>query len=716
MEFDVIDIESCIDGLWFAPEVQGYLCNWFPMYRKPEDGYFVPLKPGLNVVYGRNGAGKSQLLNAIAYATEFRMSSHDGFVVTNPRLESPSNGMDPEIFSASADDVLNGYCETWTEDMDLGEYPGFVPRTITAENREMVLAIIDEFLRTRRCLLTRAPVFGWPEIGDPETMNPPQDLQLVPMLLPSDEAPISRSHAELIEQDYKALLEKIRESDAASLDRSESVELQNEYYEKVRKEGSEEMAKLFAKWSWSPLVNLRNLGFLSGINYEFDSNPMLARVETSPLFLPAFFTEDVRSEYVEFGKPPFFGRQNLSLTVEELNAEDQNLAVIDREAIGFPWVSGKSSSEENDALRESLLMEYVRRLSEKLHFLPSLQGLRYSVFKSNSEKASSPHMSLQLSNRVSVSRGSSAERRWIRLAKAAVKETTQWIVIDEPESGLHRTAEAELAQRLSSPSWSSSSVVVVATHSPEFLDLPNAHVLHADFGTIREFTSFNREELASLGLRPGDLLTHLNTFLLVEGEHERIIFESLFADELRRLQCKIIVARGAKNMKDIFESQVIFDFTDAKIVSLLDNTEADRVVEIWSEARKLAAIGKVIESGEYLRTALPKSKSGENIFLSQFLTSALTHGQHERVEVWGLSKPDIVLYLPPENFGIKRTWEELLSEHGPSDPSFKTWATKKYGADFSVETIHKAVKTLDHVPDEFGDLMLRIAEVCKRSE
>jgi energy-coupling factor transporter ATP-binding protein EcfA2 len=288
-------------------------------------------------------------------------------------------------------------------------------------------------------------------------------------------------------------------------------------------------------------------------------------------------------------------------------------------------------------------------------------------------------------------------------------------VIDEPEAGLHRAAESELARTLSSGSWNRGSVVVVATHSPEFLDLPNAHVMHVDNGSVRELSAIDRDDLVSLGLRPGDLLTQIRVFLLVEGEHERIIFENLFPEELRRAGCKIIVARGGRNMKDVFESQMIFNFSDAKVLCLLDNIDAKAINSIWEESKKIAVQGKLIEAGQYIRTSIPGTKSSENVFLSQFLTLALANGQYERVEVGGLTNQDIVMYFEPINFGLKKSWQELLDIHSVSDPSFKEWATKKYGADFTVQAIDRASRAVETLPEEFGNLMMKIFDCSLES-
>lgn len=85
------------------------------------------------------------------------------------------------------------------------------------------------------------------------------------------------------------------------------------------------------------------------------------------------------------------------------------------------------------------------------------------------------------------------------------------------------------------------------------------------------------------------------------------------------------------------------------------------------------------------------------------------------VEAWLLSKPDIVLYFDPINFGIKRSWEELLEAHAPTDPSFKEWATKKYDADFTLSSIEAASRKLETAPEEFGSLMIRVSELSFRS-
>jgi predicted ATPase len=702
-------------GLWIAPSREfGYLGNWFRRLAN-KSGQFVPLKPGLNVVYGRNGAGKTQLIQAISYVADFKMSAFEGFILKNPTIRKPLSEEIEVIFDRTVEDILEGYLSDVSEDMQLGWTPGFNPQNVSGEKKAIVFEILNEFKRYSQCLLTRAPSQDEPSAGDPETMNVPEFVQFVPVIFPENFAPITRAHAVEIHQSYVQFLDEINSRFDEGDDPNLTVEENNERYsEEILQKG-----KLFdewvEEWSWSPLINIRNLGW----NWDFsfvqnEVSAMLWDCENNPLFLPAIKIYSVAGEYEEFSSGER-RKVSISLTRENeppkllnyfgANRESDALSRIGDEDIGFRNESRGSKGIDNEELYNRLISIYVDKLREKLNFLPNYRSLEF-------HKSNKPNINyLVINQKVLASEGSQAERRWLALARDSMKKSTKWLVIDEPESGIHRTAEADLAVALASPVWNSGNVLVVATHSPEFIEISNANVLHIEAGIVRELTSLNRENLALLGLRPSDLLTSIKVFLLVEGEHEKIVFETLFGEELRKLRCKIIVARGGKNMKDVFESQMIFDFSDALVICLLDNLIAEKIVAIWEEARKLSSKGQVIEAGQYVRSALPGSKSGENIFLSQFLTLALANGQHERIAVWGLMKEDIVLYLPPIEFGIKRSWEELLKQHSKDDGNFKAWASKKYDANFSLEMVRRATKALDSIPDDFGNLLMKIASV-----
>ena len=729
-----INVEGSIRGLWLASGYVGYLQRWFPRLASL-NGQLVPLAPGINVFYGRNGAGKTQMLEAIAYAADFKMSAYEGFVLSNPIISeifySPldpkekhiSNNYEKEyrLFDASPDTIIDWYVGTDTEDTWLGFTMGFNAHHINESNRALVVDVLKEFIDGENALLTRSPVKEDPGAGDPGSMNPPEYIQLVPILLPSDSAPNTRKHAKQIHASYLEFIEEIDSKYSDVDDPNLTVDENNESYHVEIAEKAVLFAAWVEKWSWSPLINLRNLGF-DGDDYSFVTNGgdcNLWDCDNLPIFLPAIVSYDTRPKYEEFTSSYGRNRVSLSLTRESnipltptyfsMGPFRDELSEIEHKDINYVNEDRNVEGIDKPELYDQLLEKYLVELRSKLKFLPNFRSLDFQ----KSEYRENPY--LVFNKNVLASRGSAAERRWLHLARESMRKSTQWVVIDEPEAGLHRAAEAELSRTLSSTSWNRGSVVVVATHSPEFLDLPNAQVLHIDDGKVRELSDINREDLISLGLRPGDLLTQIRTFLLVEGEHERIIFENMFGEELRRAGCKIVVARGGRNMKDVFESQMIFDFSDATVLCLLDNVSSKDINSIWSESKKLAEKGKLIEAGQYIRSSIPESKSSENVFLSQFLTLALANGQYERVEVWGLSKSDITQYFEPTNFGIKSSWKELLELHSSSDPSFKEWASKKFGADFTIQAVDRASKALDSIPDEFGNLIMRISELSYRS-
>lgn len=76
-----------------------------------------------------------------------------------------------------------------------------------------------------------------------------------------------------------------------------------------------------------------------------------------------------------------------------------------------------------------------------------------------------------------------AERRWAQVAVALSAETEDnpYLIIDEPERGLHRDAESYVAEGLRALASNGRLRLMAATHSPEFID--------TDFGQLIEVFS-----------------------------------------------------------------------------------------------------------------------------------------------------------------------------------------------------------------------------------
>ena len=327
---------------------------------------------------------------------------------------------------------------------------------------------------------------------------------------------------------------------------------------------------------------------------------------------------------------------------------------------------------------------------------------------------------------------SRAQRRWAQFAirvacqarrrqlEGAWRESWLWI-LDEPETALHRSAEEHLAAGLSELARRYRATVVAATHSPELLDDPRTHVLQArrdgQATILTPLAGLQRDGLAGLGLRPSDLLRRQRAFLIVEGAHEVAVLSALADEDLRSMRVQVLPAHGARKFVAAIDSQILFEFTDATVVFAIDNTHAAAIRDLWAAARRTAQVGDVTRAGEVLRENLPKSDRAENIFLSQFLSRALETGQHERVEVFGLSKPDITEYLPIERFTSLPSWTAAREawEASGSKPDFKKWLSGAHGADFSPTHVHEVASSLPHLPDDLIDLMGFLASVVDRA-
>jgi energy-coupling factor transporter ATP-binding protein EcfA2 len=324
---------------------------------------------------------------------------------------------------------------------------------------------------------------------------------------------------------------------------------------------------------------------------------------------------------------------------------------------------------------------------------------------------------LKNSDGLTINSLSNAENRWLRIAvNMSILEPTM-VLIDEPESGLHRKNEEKVSEVLSG-SWTNSKLVCIATHSPEFLNREDIKIFRLANGKINEFESSRNREIEALGLRKSDLLGLVSKFLVVEGEHEKIVFEKLFGEELQKFRIKILVARGAKNFSGVIDSNIVFDFTEADIFAVMDNLEAEEVRDVWNKSVNICKESNYVKAGDYLRANLPNKETGESKFLSEFLTRALESNEYARFDVYGLSKPDIILYFSESSFGLNESWQELRNQYFDKKNTwtqkqafmdFKTWLKKTKGGRVGIGEIERALEKLDEIPIDFTNMINRLA-------
>lgn len=291
--------------------------------------------------------------------------------------------------------------------------------------------------------------------------------------------------------------------------------------------------------------------------------------------------------------------------------------------------------------------------------------------------------------------------------------------LDEPEVGLHRSAEAHTARALVEKAKDPRRVVIAATHSPELLDAADARVLEVkrDGGqdgssVVRELDLHDRTALEDLGLMPSDLLRWPRVFLLVEGAHDEALLDAYFGGRLRAARVQVLPLRGASKLPGTIESRVLFDFTEAHVVALVDNQLPLAISEAWTQALAARQTGTLEAATSTLADSIDGQEE-EARFLREWLTSALRHGRETRVTPYSLRAKDIIEYVPVESLvPTHASWDTLRSEHAddlaaksgmPRD--FKKWLERRYKVLVTPDLLRSAARDASRAPVELEQLM-----------
>lgn len=285
------------------------------------------------------------------------------------------------------------------------------------------------------------------------------------------------------------------------------------------------------------------------------------------------------------------------------------------------------------------------------------------------------------------------------------------LVLDEPESGLNRTGEDYMASGFADLAKNGINSLV-ASHSPSFLNIGEVTINLVEISnvgtTIKPLKIVDVHNLSALGLRPGDLLQMYKVFWLVEGEHELAVFEELFRHELEKYKIKILPLRGVKSLASVADSSMLFEYTNAKILVTVDNVQNSKLTSAWALAKDSLMDkqpqNKVI--AELQRNLNEKTYEVKNLL--QLMTSSLISGNWNRLEFSSLTKKDLIEYFAPEAFDLKSDWTSLRrnfkSQNEYSD--FKEFLRAINGAHISTKKIVEACKVLDAIDPDWTECLL----------
>lgn len=691
---------------------------------------FIPLKPGLNVCYGLNGSGKTRLLNVISqlalgdhgpcegftwsFTEVFREAAFGTYRVnpSTPRLASPLRrlrNVSPTRF--------------W---FDTAKKP--VTVDLGNENEE----ILREFADRGSVLLT------WPLQRSDRS-----HYVAVPICARKDVGPVTEGVLDRMAERW-ASSQRLHDAFWASQDlRPEGDPATQEARDEAEYEERQTVRRgLSAAWiqefEGSILYDMRNFGngFWEEAStatdwWEVRDAPGFMNDE-SPVYLPAIATVEFGQVQVrasgedrdaQLGDVDEYTRVGL---VSKLDSAGYGRGPgSSRHAAGFDADNAAGSAQ---TLVELVASGWSDAATAKLgRTLPGSGPLKCEVGDALGWLGHREPSWLMRGHPISVA--SKAELRWISLVIQTVTlGPARVLLIDEPESGLHRRAERAVANALANDNWAGA--VIAATHSPMFLDQPGANLLRIDrHGGATPWKPEYYEQHFELGLTKSDMLTNVGLFLLVEGEHERVVLDVLFGERFRELGVRVVPMRGGARVQHVVDSQFLFDCTDATIMALLDNVAADSVRNVWSEARDLAQVGKMDAARDKVldwgrNDPIIGRRNDERVWLTEFMTAAMTAGEHERVEVHGLAEADLIYYMPERSFVGGNSWAKIKAryadytqecESAKKKPlSLKPWIERTYARDAtSPEAFRAAADQLDRedLPSDLVGLLAHLEEI-----
>jgi len=333
---------------------------------------------------------------------------------------------------------------------------------------------------------------------------------------------------------------------------------------------------------------------------------------------------------------------------------------------------------------------------------------------------------------------SDAEKRWSRIAIAlaaphdesvllnsdsddagtfAIDEDSDLpapiLLLDEPERGLHRAAEAHLASGLLALTSTKRVRPIIATHSPSLLDAGQGQIVQikkreaGGIGELTELTATEIEELKSFGLQPSSLLHLDRGYLLVEGLHDKQILEGWFAEELQSKRVAILAMHGATNLENVFNSEFLIERSDALLMPLLDDIAIEPLHDIWARAEAKVLDGRRSDAANIIFREIGKVPGGAKNYYGPLLIGAVRNGVSQRFFPLGMSKKDVLEYLPAGELVEGATsWGDLRKEwtRSPaamadrSGKSYKKWLRGK-GADLSPENLRLIAETTAPHPE-----------------
>lgn len=307
--------------------------------------------------------------------------------------------------------------------------------------------------------------------------------------------------------------------------------------------------------------------------------------------------------------------------------------------------------------------------------------------------------------------------------KDVILQSPTIAIIDEPERGLHARAEVKMSSGIDAIA----DRVLIATHSVRFLDEGFKHgmphlvtrneiglpEIRGGFSHLSETSQSHLQEELGVGL--GELALLTSVFVLVEGVHDQVLIEHFLQGEFREQRIQVVPMQGTKGVEDLITSPFIFVATSAPIVICLDNGRQKHVEDLLGALRNANTLTDQIN---LITRNIRNFETMEMKAVLGLLRQAVDRNQLWRVHPFLFSRRDILEYIPI-SYLTKRfnSWKELdkefLNTHGsksfqPGDGRRKKDWMAKLGIKALENDLRRVVKEMaangENRPKEFGDL------------
>jgi hypothetical protein len=222
-----------------------------------------------------------------------------------------------------------------------------------------------------------------------------------------------------------------------------------------------------------------------------------------------------------------------------------------------------------------------------------------------------------------------------------------------------------------------------------------------------------------LGVGITDVLASCYLAVVVEGLHDEMIIKKIFEREHHLNRMLIIPGRGTHTMKGISEATLLPEFTDMRMLVIVDNARNERLQPVV-EALKLFQADRRSKKTALRESGFEDLRSGptpEERTLLEIIERSYSRRILDRLDIYGLPTRDVIQLLPAELFGLEVDWAQLEKDYKSdrTGQGFWTWLEEKHGVVKGKKTIRKALKGLYGYPPGLSALRDAVEAALSRA-